>query len=135
VAGGRALARQLREFGQEARDSRDVVRLVRDHNTDAVRLVRQAGRDLGEVLAGLVNALNPEVIVIGGDLAAAHEQLFAGVREVVYQRSTALATRHLQIVRSSLEDRAGSTGAAVMAIEHILAPALLDRAPLPVPDP
>jgi predicted NBD/HSP70 family sugar kinase len=134
VAGGRALARQLRELGQEARDSRDVVRLVRDHNTDAVRLVRQAGRDLSEVLAGLVNALNPEVIVIGGDLAIAHEQLFAGVREVVYQRS-ALATRHLQIVRSSLEDRAGSTGAAVMAIEHILAPALLDRAPLPVPDP
>ncbi|MGH2848751.1 MAG: ROK family protein, partial [Thermoleophilaceae bacterium] len=126
VAGGRALARELRALGIDAANSRDVVRLVRAHTPDAVRLVRQAGRQLGEALAGLVNALNPNVIVIGGDVAEAHEQLFAGVREAVYQRSTPLATRHLQLVRSSLEDRAGVIGAAVMAIEHILAPDVLD---------
>jgi hypothetical protein len=34
----------------------------------------------------------------------------------------------MQIVRSALEDRAGVLGAAVMAVEHILAPAVLDRA-------
>jgi hypothetical protein len=56
----------------------------------------------------------------------AHEQLFAGVREVVYQRATPLATRHLEIARSTLGDRAGTTGAAVLAIEHILAPAFID---------
>jgi predicted NBD/HSP70 family sugar kinase len=127
VASGRALARQLQALGLDAHDSRDVVRLVRGHDLDAVRLVRQAGRHLGEVLAGLVNALNPDVIVIGGDIAQAHEQLFAGVREVVYQRSTPLATRDLQIVRSTLDDRAGAIGAAVMAIEHVLAPEVLDR--------
>jgi predicted NBD/HSP70 family sugar kinase len=128
VASGRALARVLHARGYDATNSRDVVRLARDHNPDAVQVVRQAGRNLGEVLASLVNALNPHVVVIGGDLAQAHEQLFAGVREVVYQRSTALATRHLQIVPSALEDQAGVTGAAVMAIEHILSPAKLDLA-------
>jgi predicted NBD/HSP70 family sugar kinase len=126
VASGRALARQLSALGLEASNSRDVVRRVREHDFEAVRLVRQGGRFVGEVLASLVNALNPDVIVIGGDLAEAHEQLFAGVREVVYQRSTPLATRHLQIVRSVLQDRAGVFGAAVMAIEHILAPDALD---------
>jgi predicted NBD/HSP70 family sugar kinase len=126
VASGRALARRLTALGLEAENSRDVVRVVRAHNLEAVRLVRQGGRYVGEVLASLVNALNPEVIVIGGDLAEAHEQLFAGVREVVYQRSTPLATRHLQIVRSALQDRAGVFGAAVMAIEHVLSPDVLD---------
>jgi len=92
-----------------------------------VRLVRQAGRLIGEVVAHLVNVLNPAVIVIGGDVADADEQLFAGVREVVYQRSTPLANRHLQIVHSQLDDRAGVAGAAVMAIEHALAPEAIDR--------
>jgi predicted NBD/HSP70 family sugar kinase len=126
LASGRALARRLGALGLEAHSSRDVVRHVRAQNLEAVRLVRQGGRYVGEVLASLVNALNPDVIVIGGDLAEAHEQIFAGVREVVYQRSTPLATRHLQILRSTLRDRAGVFGAAVAAIEHILAPGVLD---------
>jgi predicted NBD/HSP70 family sugar kinase len=126
VAGGRALARAARELGLDARTSRDVVALVHSQNTDALRLVRQAGRHLGEVLASMVNALNPEVIVIGGDLASAGQQLFAGVRQIVYERSTALATQHLTLVSSCLGDRAGVIGAATMAIDHLLSPEMLD---------
>jgi hypothetical protein len=40
-------------------------------------MVRDAGRTLGEVLAGTVNFFNPEVIVIGGDVAEAREHLLA----------------------------------------------------------
>jgi predicted NBD/HSP70 family sugar kinase len=127
VAGGRALARQARALGYDTPSSRDVVTLARAHQADVVRLVREAGRVLGSVLAGLVNALNPQVIVIGGDIAQAHEQLFAGVREAVYQRSTPLATRHLEIAPSTLGDRAGITGASVLAIEHVLSPAYVDE--------
>ncbi len=79
------------------------------------------------MLASLVNALNPSVIVVGGDIAGAHEQLFAGVREVIYQRSTPLATKHLQIARSALGDRAGIFGASMLAIDHALSPAQLNR--------
>jgi predicted NBD/HSP70 family sugar kinase len=89
-------------------------------------LVRTAGRVLGEVLAAAVNFFNPAVIVIGGDLARAHEQLLAGIREIVYSRSLPLATRHLEIVRSTLDDRAGITGAAAMVIEHVLSPQVVD---------
>jgi predicted NBD/HSP70 family sugar kinase len=128
VAGGRAIAGQLRELGAAAESSRDVVALVRAGNPEAVRLVREAGRTLGDVLASAVNFFNPAVIVMGGDVAEAHEQLLAGVREVVYQRSLPLATRHLRVVRSSLGDRAGVTGAAVMVIEHVLSPEAVDRA-------
>ena len=128
VAGGGALVRQARELGLDAADSRELVALVRAQDPAAVRLVRQAGRILGEALAHLVNAFNPAVIVVGGDVAGADEQLFAGIRELVYQRSTPLATRHLQIVRSELDDRAGMTGAALMAIDHALAPERVDVA-------
>lgn len=127
VAGGAAIARELTAMGVAAGSSRDVVDLVRAGNAEAGRLVREAGRVLGEVLAAAVNMFNPSVVVIGGDVAQAHEQLLAGVREVVYQRSLPLATRHLEIVRSALDDRAGITGAAAMAIEHILAPERVDE--------
>jgi predicted NBD/HSP70 family sugar kinase len=127
VAGGGAMASRLRSQGIEAQNSRDVVRHVRDGRPEAMQLVRQAGRELGEVLAASVNFFNPGVIVIGGDIAHADEHLLAGVREVVYQRAVPLGTRSLRIVRSALDDRAGVIGAAVMVIEHVLAPDVVDR--------
>jgi predicted NBD/HSP70 family sugar kinase len=128
VAGGRALAERLTEAGLEAANSRDVVRLVRAGDPLATRMMREAGRCLGEVLAGCVNFFNPAVIVIGGDMAKAHEQLLAGVREVTFQRSLPLATRDLRIVPSRLGDRAGVIGAATMVLEQVLAPEAIDEA-------
>jgi predicted NBD/HSP70 family sugar kinase len=127
VAGGGAMAARLRSEGIEAENARDVVRHVRDGRPQAMQLVRQAGRELGEILAASVNFFNPGVIVIGGDIAHADEHLLAGVREVVYQRAVPLGTRSLRIVRSTLDDRAGVIGAAVMVIEHVLAPDVVDR--------
>jgi len=127
VAGGRALARRLSEIGLDASNSRDVVRLARSGDPRAVRMVREAGRSLGEVLAASVNFFNPAVIVIGGDLGELYEQLLAGVREVTFMRSLPLATRDLRSVPSKLGDRAGIVGAAIMVIEDVLAPAAVDR--------
>ncbi len=126
VASGSALAEDLTRKGFSARTTRDVVGLVRAGNLEAVRLVREAGRDIGSVLAHLVNFLNPAVVVVGGDLANAEEPLFAGIREVVYRRSTALATGQLQMLRSRLGDTAGVTGAAVMVLDHTLSPEAVD---------
>ncbi|WP_436839199.1 ROK family protein [Nonomuraea angiospora] len=128
VAGGAALAARLHAAGRETADSRDVVRLVRAGNTEAIQLVRQAGREVGVVLASIVNFFNPAVILIGGDLAGAGEHLLAGLREVIYSRSLPLATQHLSIRVSELGDRAGVVGAAVMMIEHMLSPEAVDQA-------
>jgi predicted NBD/HSP70 family sugar kinase len=120
LAGGGAMARRLRSEGVEVSDSRALVELTRAGLPAAVQLVRHSGRLIGEVLAAAVNFYNPSVIVIGGDVADAQEQLLASIREVVYQRSLPLATRHLRIVRSPLEDRAGVIGAAAMVTERVL---------------
>ncbi len=128
VAGGAALAHQLTEAGIPSQDSRDVARRAKAGDATANRLVRTAGREIGEVLAGAVNLLNPGAIVLGGDIALAANQLMAGVRERIYERSTALATHDLRIERSELGDRAGVMGAAVMIIESILQPSAIDEA-------
>jgi predicted NBD/HSP70 family sugar kinase len=127
VAGGAAMAAALREEGIAARGSRDVVALMRAGNTRAAQLIRQAGREVGGVMASIVNFFNPAVIVIGGDISEAGEHVLAGVREVIYSRSLPLATQHLDIRASELGDRAGVIGAAVMVVEHVLAPDTIDR--------
>ncbi|MBD9698523.1 ROK family protein [Flavimobilis sp. GY10621] len=120
VAGGGALVARLRDTGRDVRTTADVVALVRAGDTTASSEVRQAGRELGAVLATCVSMLNPSMIVVGGALAEAGEHLIAGIREVVYQRSLPLATQHLRIVTSRTRTRAGVLGASVMATDAVL---------------
>ena len=125
---GAVVAARLTAAGTPAADGRAVVARVADGDPAAVRLVRGAGRDIGDVLAGLVNFFNPEAIVVGGVLATAHEPLLAGVREAVYQRSLPLATHRLAVLPSAAGEQGGAVGAGRLAIDHVLAPEQIDRA-------
>jgi len=127
LASGRALIRDLTRLGHPLVTPRDVVDLTRSGDPDAVRLVTQAGLALGDVLSTVVSLLNPEVVVIGGDLAHAREQLLTGVRQTLLQRTQPLATAHLQVVPTRLGDRAGVTGAAAMVRDKIFSAATVDR--------
>ena len=122
LASGPAIARLLRESGRAVETMSDVVTLVRNNDLTAIRAVRQAGRDIGEVLAMCVSLINPSVIVIGGSVSVAGEHLLAGVREVVYQRSTPLATQHLSVLQSRTAENAAVLGAGMLALHHALAP-------------
>ena len=126
VASGQAVATALSAAGLDALTSADVVSLVRSGDVTASQAVRQAGRDIGSVLAACVSLLNPSLIVIGGIVAEAGEHLIAGIREIVYQRSLPLATQHLRIVTSQTRGQAGVLGASAMAIDHVLSPAAID---------
>jgi predicted NBD/HSP70 family sugar kinase len=126
VASGRALADALSAQGLTARDGADVVALVRSGDLAAGRAVRQAGREIGAVLAACVSLLNPSLVVIGGVVAEAGEHLIAGIREVVYQRSLPLATQHLRIVTSQARSQVGILGASAMAVDHVLSPRAID---------
>lgn len=126
IASGTAIAAALRSDGVNAPDSAAVVELIRTGHGAAIDAARQAGREVGEVLATVVNLLNPSIIVVGGSIARAGEHLLAGVREIVYRRSIPLATQHLAIVQSQAGNTAGVLGAAIMVTQQILAPAAID---------
>lgn len=108
VASGRAVAASLRELGLEAAAGHDVGALLRVGDREAQRLTREAGRRIGEVLATVVCVLNPEVVVVGGDLAST--SLITGIRETLYGRSLPRATRHLRLALGSLREDAAVIG-------------------------
>ncbi|AZS43155.1 ROK family transcriptional regulator [Microbacterium oleivorans] len=132
LASGPAIARNLRGIGVEAHTASDVVELVKRGNVEAIQAVRQAGRDIGEVLTTCVSLVNPSMIAIGGSMARVGEHLIAGVREVVYARSAPLATAHLSIVQSATGAEAGVLGAGMLAVEHALSHDVLASSPVRV---
>ncbi|MFC0532532.1 ROK family transcriptional regulator [Phytohabitans kaempferiae] len=95
--------------------ARDVAEAASEGDVTCIRLIRDGGRRIGGVLAGLVSFANPSMIVIGGGLAHLGHILLAEIRSVVYRRSLPLATGNLPVVLSELGPRAGVTGAAVLA--------------------
>lgn len=134
LAAAPALAEALRARGVQARTGQDVVDLVRGGDAAAIAVVRDAGRDIGEVVATMVNLVNPSVVVIGGLLAGAGEHLLAGIREVVYLRSLPLATAQLRIEASRAGTEAGVLGAVALAVDHVLSPTAVEAASLALLD-
>ncbi|MDP3891438.1 ROK family protein, partial [Nocardioides sp.] len=105
---------------------RDLVGLALRGDPEARGLLRASGRRLGEALAGAVNVLNPEAIIIGGDMGAAFDVFAAGLRETLYPRASALATSALQVLPSTHGDRAGVVGCAALALDRMLSPSAVD---------
>jgi glucokinase-like ROK family protein len=97
----------------------DVGQCAAEGDPVAIGLIRDGGRRVGLVLAGLVSFFNPSMIVIGGGVAGLGHLLLAEIRGVVYRRSLPLATGNLPIVLSELGPSAGAVGAAVMISDHV----------------
>jgi glucokinase-like ROK family protein len=133
--GGAALARDALAAARSER-SEELARLLQRHGTltaadvaaaaaagdpVAVGMVRDGGRRVGQVLAGLVSFFNPGLIVIGGGVAGIGHALLAEIRGVVYRRSLPLATGNMPIVLSELGGEAGVVGAARLISDHVFA--------------
>ena len=118
-AAGWAIARDLSTRGFKAETARDVIELVEQRKPEALMLVREAGRTIGEVISDVVSIINPSLIIIGGTLAQSGDLLLSGVRELVYQRCLPLATRDLTIELSTAQDDSALFGAAYLLLEDV----------------
>ena len=110
----------MQQHGRSVGHIRDLVDLALGGDPEGRRLIRESGRHIGEVLAGAVNLLNPDALVIAGDMSKAYDILVADLRETVYGNATALATRELQILPSTHGDQSGVIGSAAMILDHVL---------------
>lgn len=127
VAGGWAMVQDSLADGVELAHVRDLVARALDGDATARRRVRESGRRVGEVLAGVVNLLNPGALVVGGDLAAAYDIFVAGLRETLYAGAAAGASNDLVILPSTHGANAAIVGCAQVAIADVLSPAAIDR--------
>jgi len=85
----------------------------------AIEIIQKTGYYLGLGLVNLVNLLNPEVIVIGGDISQVADILLESVKKVVASRALSTPSQRVKIVASHFGKDAGIIGAATLFLESI----------------
>jgi glucokinase len=93
----------------------DLFTAARKGDMLASEAFRSVARYLGIALAGLVNVLNPEMIVIAGGMAAGWELLTDNVRAELEKRAFREPAERAKLVPAKLGDDAGILGAARLA--------------------
>jgi glucokinase len=135
VASGRAIDRLGREAaraegGEELRRlaggdadavrGRHVTEAARAGDPVAIGIFQEAGRRLGEGIAGLANVLDPQVVVVGGGAIVAGDLLLEPARDAFHDAVEAPEVRpRVPLVAAELGNDAGAVGAAALALEEL----------------
>ena len=88
----------------------------------ALDLVNDAGKNLGIAIANLLNLVNPELVVLGGELVEAGEVFLDAVRAAAYGRSISKAADEVTIITSELKQDVIAIGAATLVIYYAFLP-------------
>ncbi len=123
IASASAVMRQLQDLkGTQVQTTAELSGLITSGDPHAVRLLRTAAAEIGEIVAMLVHMYNPASIILGGKMAHMSDDLLAGIRAVVYRRALPLATRRLSIENSQLGRDAGLVGGIALGVDKVLSP-------------
>lgn len=119
IGGGWAM---VEKFNAQTKNSREHIKsiyefvsLCREKNPVALTIARQGAQAIGLAIADAVSLLNPDTVVISGYTVGAGDFILSTIREMVYQRSSPLATKDLKITQTALGDDPGILGALLMA--------------------
>ncbi len=86
----------------------------------ARQVIREAAEHLGVAVAGLMNLLNPTVVILGGGLVRVGELLLGPLRETVHARTLVTSVQGARIVASPLGARSIAIGAATLLLQRAL---------------
>lgn len=95
-----------------------IVEAAEAGNVAALRAFEDAGLHLGWALASAVNLLNPDLVVVGGDVARAGDFLLESVR-VGLRRHALDSAANTPVVVSELGERASLVGAVQLAADSV----------------
>jgi len=123
VASSAAVARLLSRSRDEEIDVARMLELVAQGDRGAKRAVGTAARQVGEVLAIVVNLFNPKLILVGGDLAAGGEMVLDALRAGIEEYAIAPAAQSVEICAGALDDTAEVLGAIALVLGE--SPAIL----------
>jgi glucokinase len=133
VASGRAIGRLGRLAGEREPGSlivelaggdpgritgRVVTQAASQGDPAAIEVLAEVGRRLGTGIAGFVNVLDPDVVVVGGGVADAGGLLLDPAREAMWEAIEGHGHRQeVPLVAAQLGNDAGGIGAALLALE------------------
>ena len=134
IVSAKAIARQAREGIEKGNSSLinelvnsdlskiDISIVIQAANSGdqfAISLFAEVGKWLGRGIAYLIQLFNPELIIIGGQVAVANQFILAPIQQAIHTFSNRDISNDTQIQFSELGPKAGTMGAAAYALERI----------------
>jgi len=98
----------------------DIIHAALNEDILAIELIEDVGNTLGKHIAGLINLLNPELVVVGGTVANAGDYLMLPLKSAVKKYSLNLVSKDTALRLSKLGDKVGLTGACMLARSKML---------------
>lgn len=132
-ASGAALIRMFREKLEEGSSSiltntmkpediqlEDIIRAANQDDILAIDLVGRIGENIGRGIALLINIFNPELVILGGSLAATEDYIRLPIKSAINKYSLSLLNNATELKMSKLSEEAGVIGACLLVWRRVL---------------
>lgn len=93
--------------------------LAKTNNSKAINFWVRVGSRLGLALAGVVNLLNLDAIIIGGGISDAGKVLFESVKQTISRRAMSVQAKRIRVLKARLGNDAGIIGAGYLVKERL----------------
>ena len=93
----------------------DIIKATNMEDPLCIEIVEEVGNKLGKYIAGLINIFNPELVVIGGQVAETDGFIMLPIRNSIKKYSLNLVNKDTRILTSKLKNKAGIIGACMIA--------------------
>ena len=107
----------LRLIAPEVLTPEGIERIARDGDSLALAIYEESGRYLGIAVAGILSAVDPDLVVIGGGVSNALDLMMPGVERELSWRAMEQHRGRLPVVKATLGDDSALLGAAALALQ------------------
>lgn len=98
----------------------EIIEAVNEEDVLAIEVIEEIGTTLGRAIAGLINLFNPELIVIGGNVAVTREYLLLPIKSAIQKHSLNIINSDTTIKFSKLGRKAGAIGSCMLSRSKLL---------------
>jgi glucokinase-like ROK family protein len=116
VASARAIAGMLSESRGEEVSIKQLLEFSANGDSAAARLIEEAGREIGIAVANLCNLINPDRVIVGGDLSRAGKLITEPILESIRRFAIRSAADQVTVVPGVLGERAELLGALALVL-------------------
>lgn len=117
IGNSRILKRAKQIFGSDITLEK-LSRLANRGNIKAIKIWQDVGNFLGVALAGVVNLLNPQIIIIGGGVAGSGRILFSQIKKTINERAMLIPKKEVEIRKAKVEEP-GIIGAGILVRDSL----------------
>jgi len=98
----------------------DIIAAARNDDMLSIELIEEAGEKIGKSVAFLINIFNPELVIIGGNLAQAGDFLMLPLKAAVSKYSLGLVSNDTSFRLTKMGENAGALGAAMLIRNKVI---------------